>query len=388
MHTTISIIRFVLVTACTVNAHSEKTLKFERTKIGNVTYEAASIFDVDKDGNLDIVSGEYWFPGPDFKNQNEICRLQRIEDWYDDFSDYPMDVDGDGYLDIITGGWWGQTLRWRQNPKGRPITWTTHDIDKCGNIETIRFWDIDCDGQVEVVPNLPGNSLIVYKLITDNTGKPTAKFSKHIIHKDNQDHGLGFGDINGDNKGDFILSQGWLQAPEKPLKEKWTWNPEFNVGAAGVPILVHDIDGDGLADLIVGQAHDYGLAWWQQKIDNDGKRSWIKHDIDTERSQYHDMTLVDIDNDGQLELITGKRYRAHCGKDPGANDPIGLYYFEIEADKFKRITIDYGSPSKASGAGIYLWVTDITGNNFKDILAPGKQGLYLFRNLGYNNSPD
>jgi len=81
-------------------------------------------------------------------------------------------------------------------------------------------------------------------------------------------------------------------------------------------------------------------------------------------------------------LITGKRYRAHLGRDPGAMDPVGTYYFEIDGGRFRRVTLDYGPASKASGVGIYLWVADVDGNGWKDIVAPGKEGLYLFRNLG------
>jgi hypothetical protein len=61
----------------------------------------------------------------------------------------------------------------------------------------------------------------------------------------------------------------------------------------------------------------------------DGGRSWVKHDIDKTVSQYHDLWLADIDQDGEVELITGKRYRAHNDGDPGAADPIGLFYFKI-----------------------------------------------------------
>ena len=39
---------------------SQQNLAFQKTRIGNVTYEAASVFDVDKDGRLDIVA-----PGKD-----------------------------------------------------------------------------------------------------------------------------------------------------------------------------------------------------------------------------------------------------------------------------------------------------------------------------------
>jgi hypothetical protein len=94
------------------------------------------------------------------------------------------------------------------------------------------------------------------------------------------------------------------------------------------------------------------------------------------------MQLVDIDNDGQLELITGKRYRAHQENDPGSLDPIGIYYFKINSGNFVRYTIDYGPAGQTSGAGIYFWVQDIDGNGWKDIVAPGKEGLFLFKNLG------
>ncbi len=368
-----------LILAATASAADP--LKFERIKIGNVTYEAASAFDVNKDGAADIVSGEYWFAGPDFVRQHKICDVRREGDYYDDFSDYPMDVNGDGYLDIITGGWWGKTLRWRENPKGGPVTWKVHDIDKCGNIETVRFWDVDKDGQVEVVPNAGGH-VTVYKLVRDEAGKGTGKFTKHVVKESGCGHGLGFGDVNGDGRGDFIVPDGWIEAPESPLKDKWAWHPEFKLGTTSVPVLVHDVSGDGRADIIEGQGHGYGLNWWEQKTDPTGKRTWVKHQIDPDRSQYHDMLLADIDNDGKVELVTGKRYRAHCGHDPGASDPIGLYYFEIEGGRFKRVTLDYGPPSKASAAGIYLWVADITGNGWKDIVAPGKEGLYLFKNHG------
>jgi len=361
--------------------HAADRLRFERQRIGDVTFEAASVCDVNQDGKLDIVSGEVWFEGPEFQKAHRICNLMQVEDYYDDFSDFPMDVNGDGYMDIITGGWWGQRLQWRENPKGRDIPWETHDIDKCGNVETTRFWDVDGDGQLEIVPNA-GGRVAWYKLIRSADGKGTGRFEKHVVKPDGCGHGLGFGDVNGDGRGDFIVPDGWIEAPEDRVNGQWTWHPEFKLGSASVPILVHDVNGDGLADLIVGMAHDYGLAWYEQGRRTDGKRTWTKHDIDPDRSQYHDMMLVDIDNDGKPELVTGKRYRAHQEHDPGSLDPIGVYYFKIDGGRFTRHTIDYGPACRTSGVGIYFWVADIDKNGWLDILAPGKQGLYLFRNHG------
>ncbi|HEY0828799.1 MAG TPA: VCBS repeat-containing protein, partial [Bacilli bacterium] len=132
-----------------------------------------------------------------------------------------------------------------------------------------------------------------------------------------------------------------------------------------------------------GQGHGYGLHWYEQHVDDGGQRSWIKHEIDMSGSQFHDMQLVDLDNDGELELISGKRYRAHNDGDPGAFDPVGIYYYKIKKGSFEKHVIDYGTvEAGASGCGIYFWVQDITGNGYPDIVAPGKDGLYLFENFG------
>ena len=356
-------------------------LLFDRVKISTDSFEAASAFDVNNDGHMDIVSGAYWYEGPAFTTRHKICDVQPSGEYYDDFGDYPMDVNGDGYLDIITAGYWGKHLRWRENPKGLPTEWQTHDIAETGSVERPCFYDLDGDGVVEVVPN-DTDSLTVYKLVVDGQGKGTGQFTRHVVKPGNAGHGLGFGDINGDGRVDIILCNGWYEAPPAGLDGEWTWHGEFNLPSASVPILGYDVNHDGLTDLIVGGAHAYGLDWWEQRRNPQGERTWEPHSIDPERSQYHDLSLADIDNDGSLELITGKRYRAHNGHDPGANDPLGVYYFEINGGQFERVTLDYGPAGRASGIGIYAWVEDVDGNGWKDIVAPGKEGLYLFKNLG------
>ena len=86
------------------------------------------------------------------------------------------------------------------------------------------------------------------------------------------------------------------------------------------------------ADRLIGEARTYGL---------EGDRFWE-----------HLLPLsADIDNDQELELVTGKRYRAHNGNDPGADNPVGVYYFEINSGDFQRVTLDYGPPDRASGQG-------------------------------------
>ncbi len=358
-------------------------VRFQKRLISPERYEACAVFDVNNDGIPDIVSGGYWYEGPDFTRQHKICDVMAVGEYYDDFSDYPMDVDGDGWLDIVTGGWWGKTLRWRQNPGYNAGPWQTFDIDQCGSIETIRFYDIDNCGVPEVFPNTPNDPVCCYKLVTGPDGRGTGRFNKVILHPAASGHGLGFGDINNDGRMDIILAHGWLEQPrEQPWTQEWKLHREFSLGAASVPILAHDVNQDGRVDLIVGHAHDYGLFWMEQAVGRDGERQWIAHEIDSTGSQFHDLRLADIDNDGELELITGKRYRAHNDGDPGAHDPIGLYYYKVNGGRFEKYVIDVGEAGQASGTGIFFWLHDLTGNGFLDLVAPGKDGLYLFENLG------
>ena len=359
------------------------SLKFRKVLVADERFESVGVFDVNNNGILDIVSGEWWYEGPDFKKRHRIGTVRTEGEYYDDFSTIPMDINGNGRLDFITGGWWGNSIRWRENPGDPEKEWPEHIIAETGNVETTRAWDMDGDGMLEIVPNTPGAPLVIYKLITDSQGKGTGKFSAHKVFDSPQGHGLGAGDINGNGRMDLVLNHGWLEAPEDPLQGSWNWHPEFKLfPSASVPILVVDVNGDGLNDLIVGGGHEYGLSWWEQQKAADGTRTWKEHPIDPWNSQYHDLQWIDIDNDGVCELVTGKRYRAHCGMDPGARDDYGCYYFKWNGDHFVKQVISYGPLRETTGLGIYFAMVDLSGNGMLDIVAPGKDGLYILYNEG------
>jgi hypothetical protein len=374
------------VAAGNASAQAKASITFRKQAVSSESYESVGVADVNGDGKPDLLSGCFWYEGPEFRKFHYIGEVKRYGEYWDDFSTIFMDINGDSRPDFVTGGWFGQNIRWRENP-GNDKEWPEHIIAETGNVECTRAWDVDGDGFAEICPNNPGKPLAFYRLERDAQKKPLGTFTKVSVAP-SQGHGLGFGDVNGDGRGDFIVSNGWLEAPPKPLEGNWTHRPEFDLGTASVPVLVTDINGDGKNDVIAGQGHSYGLHWYEQQYNKANKqRTWKKHTIDSTGSQFHTMEWVDLDGDGKSELLTGKRYRAHNGRDPGEFDDLGLYYYAWNGKSFTKNVISYGPYGSGKGTGIYMAVADLRGTGRKDIVVAGKDGLYVFFNEGIRTSP-
>src|SRR5215475_4661718 len=79
-----------------------KTVHFTKKRLFVNNYQAASVADINRDGKPDIVSGAYWFEGPDY-TPHAFRANEGATDWIRSNSDLPYDVDGDGWTDIIVG---------------------------------------------------------------------------------------------------------------------------------------------------------------------------------------------------------------------------------------------------------------------------------------------
>jgi len=334
--------------------------------------ETAAVADINRDGRLDIVSGEHWYEAPSWTRRT-FRTLGFASNYIDAFSDLPIDVDGDGYPDLVTATWFDRKLSWWRNP-GTGGKWTDHVIDSGAPVEFAFLVDLDNDGRArELLPQFGSTKapLAWYEI-------RNGAWIKHVVNAESHGHGIGAGDVNRDGRTDILTPKGWFEAPADSRSRDWThraaWDEKTSLGF----LYVVDVNGDGRNDVLTTSAHDYGILWYEHGSDG----QFTRRVADDSWSQAHAATLVDLNGDGRIDLVTGKRYMAHNGKDPGEREPLGVYWYEHVKGPDQRIewirhVIDYGG---RMGGGMQIPVVDIDGDGDLDLVCAGKSGLFLVEN--------
>jgi len=363
-------------------------LRFEKHKLIESFNEGLAVADVNRDGRLDIIAGPDWFEAPTWK-QHPLREVKIAEqEFFENNGDHATDLNGDGWVDVISGSWFSDKVFWYENPGQAGLAagkkWQQRLIVTGQySCEGSLLEDLDGDGTPEVIFNSwdKDRPLVVVRIKLGRAGR-LPSFEAVEPGRPGYGHGMGVGDINGDKRPDIMVAPGWYEAPAGNwFAVKWTFHKAFDLHHLSLPCLIVDVNRDGKNDIIVGQAHGYGLWWLEQGPAAGGEITWSTHEIDKSFSQAHCLAWADLDGDGWKELITGKRWRAHRGRDPGGSEPVCLfrYVWNTSTGKFDKDVISY---DEGIGTGMQIRVVDLDGDKRLDIAVAGKSGTYVLLNRG------
>lgn len=348
--------------------------------------EGVAAADVDRDGDVDVIAGANWFEAPSWrKHELRTAKQFSLHRGYSDsFLNFALDVDRDGWADVVQFDFPGRGAYWYQNPGARAAPWTRRLVHPAVASESPHLVDADGDGREDLLFVDAAARRVVWMEPPRTTGDTT--WTRHTISDSlpqqrgrAMPHGLGFGDVDGDGRRDVLSIDAWWRAPERAGGD-WVEH-RADLGAPAAQMYAFDVDGDGDRDVVSSSAHDYGLWWSEQIRDSTGATRWVRHSIDERISVMHALAVADLDGDGRSDLVTGKRFFAHNGNDPGEFDPSVLLWYRAGRVASGRPTWTAHQIDGDAGVGLQIVVRDVTGDGRPDIVSASKKGVFVFERL-------
>ncbi|MDB9741702.1 VCBS repeat-containing protein [Akkermansiaceae bacterium] len=368
--------------------------------------EGVSVGDMNADGILDIIAGSIIWEGPDFKEKFAYepvkyypIKGKGLTGYASVFFTFADELTNDKWTDIIQLSFQRKPAKLFINPGENPSP-ADHDAASCEHCiaqenicnESPTYLNIIGDEREELL-SYSGNFITLAYPTDDPKAKWNVLELSHNDKKFAKGHGLGAGDINGDGRMDVIDRFGWWEQPKDWDKaSEWKFH-EVNFtpekpNQGGAQMFAYDVDGDGDNDVVTAlNAHAYGFAWFEQANEG-GVISFTPHMIMNKKpsenpygvafSQLHSMGAADIDGDGIKDIVTGKCFYAHGGKDPGAEEPAVLYWFRTTRDEKGNVEFVPYLIDSNSGVGRQIATEDVNGDGKIDIVTSNKKGVFVF----------
>lgn len=269
--------------------------------------------DLDGDGDLDVAGASY--------SIDDIAWWENL-DGIGNYWEYHFvspcghaecvqihDLDGDGDEDLIGGG---DGVYWWENLDGTGMSWEQHLIDSTFNfIQGVCVVDLDGDSDIDVVGGRLADSPDPYLLWWENLDGAGGSWLQHLVNSDGDCHTVQVIDMDFDGDWDLLTAGGGRVEWWENLNASGYWLGHSIAHFPGVHgVCSADLDGDG--DLDVAACSDISgitddVSWWEN-LDSEGT-VWSKHVIDGSAWGAMDLCAVDLDEDGDMDLLGAVYYQ-------------------------------------------------------------------------------
>ena len=226
--------------------------------------EGAFYADFNRDGKMDVVSGPYWYAGPDFQQRHEIREPHDFDPkgYSDNFLTYTGDFNGDGWADVLYVPWPGKDASWYENLAGEEKPWAAHFALKNVGNESPVWGDVNGDGRPDLVFNIDG--FLGYG--TWDPGKPDQPWVDTVVNTvglaDRLSHRPS--ELSGGQQQRVAVARALASQPEIIFADEPTGNLDSRSGADILKFMRAAVD--ELGQTIVMVTHDPTAAAWADRV--------------------------------------------------------------------------------------------------------------------------
>ncbi len=209
---------------------------------------------------------------------------------------------GDGIPDIVIGNEWFENPR-HTGGNAQTDPWLRHALPTFGTHD-ILLADLNNDGQLDIVGRDESSSPVT--ILIQNS---PLSWSSRVIDPGYGFNGLAAADLNQDGNLDLIVGGVWMQNPGAANVLNGTWaNHTFTTGwPAFAGVVVGDINGDTLPDIALTPSEVVGkVSWFQNPGGSAVNGLWSEQVVDTGLDSAHRVSLVDVDLNGTLDVMTSE----------------------------------------------------------------------------------